>query len=80
MRVVLWELNRDDHFSGNSEHKQFEISTKDIWNVNKNVILYMIVLKNVDRDFAGGPVAKIPCSQYRGTGFDPWLGTRSHIL
>ena len=59
---------------------KFEISTKDIWNVNKNVILYMIALKNVDRDFAGGPVAKIPCSQYRGTGFDPWLGTRSHIL
>ena len=59
---------------------KFEISIKDTWNVNTNVILYMIVLKNVDRDFAGGPVAKIPCSQYRGTGIDPWLGTRSHIL
>ena len=45
---------------------KFEISIKDTWNVNTNVILYMIVLKNVDRDFAGGPVAKIPCSQYRG--------------
>ena len=54
---------------------KFEISTKDIWNVNKTVILYMIVLKNVDRDFAGGLVAKIPCSQYREPGFDPWLGT-----
>ena len=59
---------------------KFEISTKDIWNVNKTVILYMIVLKNVDRDFAGGLVAKIPCSQYREPGFDPWLGTRSHML
>ena len=44
------------------------------------VILYMIVLKNVNRDFAGGLVAKIPCSQYREPGFDPWLGTRSHML
>ena len=59
---------------------KFEISTKDIWNVNKTVILYMIVLKNVDRDFAGGLVAEIPCSQYREPGFDPWLGTRSHML
>ena len=48
--------------------------------MNKNVILYMIVLKNVDKDFPGGPVAKIPCSQYRWPGFDPWLGTRSHML
>lgn len=59
---------------------KFEISIKDIWNVNKTVILYMIVLKNADRDFAGGPVVKIPCSQYREPGFDPWLGTRSHML
>ena len=25
-------------------------------------------------DFPGGPVAKIPCSQCRGPGFNPWLG------
>ena len=25
-------------------------------------------------DFPGGPVAKTPCSQCRGPGFDPWLG------
>ena len=31
------------------------------------------------RDFAGGPVAKTPCSQGRGSRFNPWLGTRSHM-
>ena len=25
-------------------------------------------------DFPGGPVAKTPCSQCRGPGFDPWSG------
>ena len=32
-------------------------------------------LQNLEgRDFSGGPVAKTPCSQCRGPGFDPWLG------
>ena len=31
-------------------------------------------------DFPGGPVAKTPCSQCRGPGFDLWSGTRSHTL
>ena len=26
------------------------------------------------QDFPGGPVAKTPCSQCRGDGFDPWSG------
>ena len=26
------------------------------------------------REFLGGPVAKIPRSQCRGPGFNPWLG------
>ena len=26
------------------------------------------------RDFHSGPVAKTPCSQCRGTRFDPWSG------
>ena len=26
------------------------------------------------RDFSGGPVAKTPCSQSRGSGVDPWSG------
>ena len=26
------------------------------------------------KDFPGGPVAKIPCSQCRGPGFNPWMG------
>ena len=30
------------------------------------------------RGFPGGPVVKTPRSQYRG--FDPWSGTRSHML
>ena len=25
-------------------------------------------------DFLGGPVVKTLCCQYRGCGFDPWLG------
>ena len=29
---------------------------------------------HVMRDFAGGPVAKTPCLQCRGTRFDPWPG------
>ena len=29
-------------------------------------------LEKLDRDFTGGPVAKTPCSQCRGPGFDPW--------
>ena len=33
-----------------------------------------------DKDFPGGPVAKTPCSQCRGPGFEPCSGTRSHIL
>ena len=24
------------------------------------------------RDFAGGPVVKTLCSQYKGPGFNPW--------
>ena len=31
-------------------------------------------LKFVSRDFPGGPVAKVPCSQCRGSGFHPWSG------
>ena len=27
-----------------------------------------------NRDFPGGPVAKILCSQCRGPRFDPWSG------
>ena len=30
-------------------------------------------------DFPGGPVVKSPCSQYRGPGFIPGQGTRSHM-
>ena len=31
------------------------------------------------KDFPGGLVAKTPCSQCKGPGFDPWFGTRSHL-
>ena len=32
-------------------------------------------------DFPGGPVAKTPCSQCRGPGFDPWSGNKiPHVL
>ena len=37
--------------------------------------LEKILHNNVQtEDFPGGPVAKTPCSQCRGPGFDPWLG------
>ena len=29
-----------------------------------------------DGDFPGIPVAKTPCSQCRGPGFDPWPGNQ----
>ena len=28
----------------------------------------------MSRDFPGDPVAKTPCSECRGPGFDPWSG------
>ena len=28
------------------------------------------------KDFPGSPVAKTPCSQYRGHGFYPWFGDK----
>ena len=31
-------------------------------------------MKNLSRDFPGGPVVKTPHSQCRGDGFSPWLG------
>ena len=31
-------------------------------------------IKEGERDFPGGPVAKTPHSQCRGPGFDPWSG------
>ena len=30
--------------------------------------------KRTNRNFPGGPVAKTPCSQRRGPGFNPWSG------
>ena len=30
----------------------------------------------MSRDFPGGPAAKIPCSQCRGPGFNPWSGSQ----
>ena len=33
-----------------------------------------------NRDFPGAPVGETLCSQCRGPRFDPWWGTRSHML
>ena len=30
------------------------------------------LIRNGAQDFPGGPVAKHPCSQFRGPKFDPW--------
>ena len=34
----------------------------------------LLHIKPITGDFPGGPVAKTPCSQRRGPGFDPWSG------
>ena len=33
-----------------------------------------------NQDFPGGPMANSLCSQCRGLRFNPWSGTRSHML
>ena len=33
-----------------------------------------LVCEKNERDSPGGPVAKTPCSQSRGPGFNPWSG------
>ena len=44
--------------------------------VNEYVMITISVItkENASRDFPGGPVAKTPCSQCRGSGFNPWSG------
>ena len=32
------------------------------------------ILEDLDLDFPGGPVVKIPHFQFKGQGLDPWLG------
>ena len=45
-----------------------------------NLILERKELKWWERDFLGGPVVKIPCSQCRGPGFNPWSENYVHML
>ena len=33
--------------------------------------------RNTQGDFIGGPGAKTPCSQFRGSRFTPWSGNES---
>ena len=35
--------------------------------------LFLFFLNDLNRDFLGGPVVKIPHFQCRECGFDPWL-------
>ena len=44
---------------------------KEDWKIEDSMIL---VLRTARGDFPGGPVAKTPCSQFWGPGFDPWSG------
>ena len=39
-----------------------------------NMIIHCGLKKCKIRDFPGGPVPKTPCSQCRGSRFDPWSG------
>ena len=34
---------------------------------------FVLIKMRQERDFPGGLVVKIPCSQCRAHGFDPWL-------
>ena len=36
-------------------------------------------IKNTEGEFPSGPVARTPCSQFRGPGFHLFSGTRSHM-
>ena len=69
MHVYLWQI----HF--------------DIWPNQYNIVKlnkiklkkYIYVLKHIIRvkklkDISSGPLAKTPCSQCRGPGFNLWLG------
>ena len=47
--------------------------------LGKVILVNIVSIKGLLGDFPGGPVAKAPCSQCRGPGFDLWSGTRSHM-
>jgi len=44
------------------------------WMNLKIIVLSNITQKEKDRHFPGGPTVKIPHSQCRGPGFNPWSG------
>lgn len=52
------------------EWNHFKDHGKEIW---------VLLKTRLYQDFPGAPAAKTPNSQCRGGGFDPWLGTRSHM-
>ena len=48
--------------------------------IRKKIMLWTLEPPTIIRkkgDFSGGPMAKIPCSQCKGPGFDPWLGNQT---
>ena len=53
-----------------------------IWMDLKNITLSEVISficaisKTIQMDFPGGPVAKTPCYQCMGPGFDPWSGNQ----
>ena len=62
-------------------HKKNEILPfAAIWMDLKNITLsevisfICVISKTIQMDFPGDPVAKTPCYQYMGPGFDPWSG------
>ena len=51
--------------------------------IRKKIMLWTLEPPTIIRkkgDFSGGPMAKTPHSQCRGSRFHPWSGTRSHML
>ena len=58
-----------------------KVNAYNINTPNQELFYTLAVIRNCNnRDFLGGPVAKTLHSQCRGPEFNPWLGTRSHML
>ena len=75
------ELDMTERLSLNSRCPFFQTyqNLTEPWLLTPTHQLFFAYLKFVWVDFPGGPVAKTPCSQCRGPGFNR-QGTRPHML
>ena len=54
--------------------KMFESKTEEFLLIEHLLFVGPYTNNKLFRDFPCGPVANTPCSQYRGSRFDHWLG------